>query len=317
MKRSSIKFLTLIVAVAAFAGGYVFNLTMGQHGATAGTAVADTSTSATSNTLTTDPAVTSTTSAATVDAAIQGAYAVAGKSVVFVSNPGVGTGSGVVFDSQGDIVTNNHVISGGKSFKVTFINGKTVSATLVGADVADDLAVIHVNPSGLSLYPAHFAASSNIQLAEMVLAIGSPLGLQDTVTSGLVSGLDRTQQEPSGAYIPNSIQTSAPINPGNSGGALVDLEGRVIGIPTMVQTSTSGNETVQNVGFAIPSSRVQLIAPQLIATGKVEHTGRAFLGNLRRRRLRSAIKPGIHTPLLAAGNRPPPPARPSPAPRST
>ena len=123
-------------------------------------------------------------------------------------NAGDGTGSGVIYDTNGDIVTNNHVVSGHTSLSVTFNNGHTVSATVVGTDSADDLAVIHVNASGLT--PATFAKSGQYQVAEPVLAIGSPLGLKQSVTSGLISGIDRTQQEPSGAYIANSVQTSAP-----------------------------------------------------------------------------------------------------------
>jgi S1-C subfamily serine protease len=111
-----------------------------------------------------------------------------------------------------------------------------------------------------------------------VLAIGSPLGLQQSVSSGLISGVNRVEQEPNGAYLPNAIQTSAPINPGNSGGALVTLDGTVVGMPTLEQTSTTDGTSAQNIGFAIPSTRIVNIANQIIATGKVQHTGRAYLG---------------------------------------
>jgi S1-C subfamily serine protease len=214
--------------------------------------------------------------AATVDAATQHAYAVAGPSVVYVVSQGVGSGSGVIYDSKGDIVTNDHVVSGASGLTVTLQNGKTYTATLVGTDAADDLAVIHINAPNLT--PAQFASGSSYQVAQTVLAIGNPLGLKGSVTSGLISGLGRVEQEPNGAYIPNAIQTSAPINPGNSGGALVNLEGVVVGIPTLEQTSTGEGTAAQNVGFAIPSDRVVSIANQIIATGKVQHTGRAYLG---------------------------------------
>jgi len=248
-----------MLILAGFALGYVVNGAMAQRPAAAAS-TADQSSPSTSS----------------IDSAIESAYATAEKSVVFIQNPGVGTGSGIIYDNQGDIVTNDHVISGGKSFQVTFANGKTVGATLVGSDRSDDLAVIHVSTTGLA--PATFAPAGSYRVAETVLAIGSPLGLEQSVTSGLISGLNRTEQEPNGAYIPDAIQTSAPINPGNSGGALVSLNGDVVGIPTMVQTSDANNAAVQDIGFAIPSSRVTFIANQIISDGRVVHTGRAFLG---------------------------------------
>ena len=221
---------------------------------------------------------TSAVSAAAVNAADEQAFAVASPSVVYVDNVGVGTGSGVIYDSTGDIVTNAHVVSGAQTITVTLSSGKTYTARLVGTDTADDLAVIHINATGLPA--AHFASSSSYKVAETVLAIGSPLGLQNTVTSGLISALNRTVQESNGAYLPNAIQTSAAINPGNSGGALVDLSGEVVGIPTLEATDDQNNNggAAQGIGFAIPSSRVTVIAHQLIATGTVAHTGRAYLG---------------------------------------
>jgi S1-C subfamily serine protease len=149
---------------------------------------------------------------------------------------------------------------------------------VVGTDTADDLAIIRIHASGLPA--AHFAPSGTYRVAQTVLAIGSPLGLQQTVTAGLISALDRTVQEPSGAYLPNAIQTSAPINPGNSGGALVTLDGTVVGIPTLEATDPQNNNggAAQGIGFAVPSTRVTFVAHQIIATGRVEHTGRAFLG---------------------------------------
>lgn len=261
MKRRILSTGAIAFLVVGFVLGYVFNLSFGGRPATAASGPTPTSAAATGS---------------SIDAAIEQAYTIASKSVVFVKNPGVGTGSGIVYDSNGDIVTNNHVTTGGKNFSVTFSNGKTVPATLVGSDSADDLAVIHVNVSGLA--PATFASAGSYRVAETVLAIGSPLGLEKSVTSGLISGLNRTEQEPTGAYIPDAIQTSAPINPGNSGGALVALNGQIVGIPTIVQTTDANNTTVQNIGFAIPSSRVTFIASQLVQYGKVIHTGRAYLG---------------------------------------
>jgi S1-C subfamily serine protease len=241
------------------------------------------------NALTSDPAVKQIKQTAQIvsagptslDQATEHAYAVASPSVVFVDNVGTGTGSGIIYDTNGNIVTNDHVAAGASSLKVTLSDGRVFPAHIVGTDPSDDLAVIHINASGLK--PAKFAAAGTFHVAQMVLAIGSPLGLKMSVTSGLISGLNRVEQEPDqaptyGAYLPNAIQTSAAINPGNSGGALVSLSGVVVGMPTMVQTSTSDGTAAQDVGFAIPSTRITKIASQIISTGKVIHTGRAYMG---------------------------------------
>jgi S1-C subfamily serine protease len=215
---------------------------------------------------------------AAVDAVTEKAYAASSPSVVYISNVGVDSGSGVVYDGRGSIVTNAHVVSGAQSLRVTLNSGQTYTAHLIGVDRADDLAVIHINATGLPA--ARFAAAGSYQVAQTVLAIGSPLGLQQSVTSGLISALNRTVQEPNGTYLPDAIQTSAPINPGNSGGALVSLEGAVVGIPTLEALDPQNNKggAAQGIGFAVPSPRVTFIAHQLIATGHVAHTGRAYLG---------------------------------------
>lgn len=261
MKSRLTPLIAVLLLVIGAAGDHL--LTMGTHHSTVASASPAT-------------AVVAAPAAATIDQATQNAYAIASPSVVYVANPGIGSGSGIIYNSQGDIVTNDHVVSGGTKFRVTLHNGQTYPAKLVGTDKADDLAVIKINAPGL--VPAHFASSRSYQVAAMVLAIGSPLGLQDSVTSGLISGLQRVEQEPNGAYLPNSIQTSAPINPGNSGGALVTLDGTVIGMPTLEQVSSQNGSSAQNIGFAIPSSRIVFIAKQIVATGKVEHTGRPYLG---------------------------------------
>jgi putative serine protease PepD len=214
-------------------------------------------------------------SAVAIDQATEHAYAVAGPSVVYVDS-GSATGSGIIYDSSGDIVTNAHVVSGATSLSVTLSDGRKFSAQLVGTDPADDLAVIRISASGLQ--PATFAQAGSYHVAQTVLAIGSPLGLKGSVSSGLISGTGRVEQEPNGAYIPNAIQTSAPINPGNSGGALVSLSGVVVAIPTLEQTSASNGAAAQDIGFAVPSDRVLAVVPQIISTGKVQHTGRPYLG---------------------------------------
>jgi putative serine protease PepD len=187
-----------------------------------------------------------------------------------------GLGSGIVFDSRGDIVTNNHVVSGARSFTVTTSTGKRYPAKLVGAFPADDIAVIRV--SGAGLKPATFADSSTLQVGDLAIAIGNPLGLQSSVTNGIVSAFRQATQEPNNVTLPSVIQTSAAINPGNSGGALVDIEGRVIGIPTLAATDPELGGSAPGIGFALPSDLVKDIAAQIAAHGKVVDSHRAYLG---------------------------------------
>lgn len=196
--------------------------------------------------------------------------------VVQISNP-QGLGSGVVFDSRGDVVTNAHVVAGGGPFKVTDSRGRSYQGTLVGAFAPDDLAVIRTQ--GASLRPATFANSRQLKIGDIVLAIGNPLGLRSSVTEGIISALGRTVPEGNGVVLPNVIQTSAAINPGNSGGALVDLDGQVVGIPTLAATDPElGGGAAPGIGFAIPSSVVRDIAGQIVQNGHVVSSHRAFLG---------------------------------------
>ncbi|MHB8312346.1 MAG: S1C family serine protease [Candidatus Dormibacteria bacterium] len=186
-------------------------------------------------------------------------------------------GSGIIFNVQGDIVTNNHVANGLKNFTVTLSNGKTYPGTLVNNFPGDDLAVIHITASGL--HAATFANSSQLQVGDIVMAIGNPLGFQSSATDGIVSAVGRTVSEPNGVTLPNVIQTSAPINPGNSGGALVDLEGQVVGIPTLAALDPQlGSSQAAGIGFAIPSNVVTDIAGQIVKYGKVVNSNRAFIG---------------------------------------
>src|SRR5437016_4485737 len=191
---------------------------------------------------------------------------------------GAALGSGVIIDKRGYIVTNNHVVAGAQSIGVVLYDGTRATAQLVGTDPADDLAVLKITPPASGLTVASLGDSSKLQVGQDVLAIGNPLGITQTVTNGIVSALGRNVNEQNGATIPNAIQTDAPINPGNSGGALVDLQGNLIGIPTLTAIDPEFNTPASGVGFAIPSNRVQFIASQIIQTGKVSHTGRAVLG---------------------------------------
>jgi len=162
---------------------------------------------------------------------------------------------------------------------VTLFDGTNLPAQLVGTDSADDLAVVKITPPSKGLTVATLGDSSKLQVGEDVLAIGNPLGITQTVTNGIISALGRNVSEgQGGATIPNAIQTDAAINPGNSGGALVDLQGNLIGIPTLTAIDPEFNTPASGVGFAIPSNRVASVGPQIIASGSVTHTGRAALG---------------------------------------
>jgi S1-C subfamily serine protease len=194
-----------------------------------------------------------------------------------------GLGSGVVYDTAGHIVTNAHVVGSATSFQV-FLSGSAtpLPARLTGSYPPDDLAVIQVTGAA-HLVPASFADSSKLQVGDIVLAMGNPLGLSSSVTDGIISAVGRTVSEPQGAgspgaTLPDAIQTSAPINPGNSGGALVDLADQVVGIPTLAATDQQLGGAAPGIGFAIPSNIVTDIAGQIIKTGHVTASHRAALG---------------------------------------
>jgi putative serine protease PepD len=181
-------------------------------------------------------------------------------------------GSGFVVDTSGHIVTNQHVVDGATSITVRFKDGKTVKATLVGTDPSTDIAVIKVDVAASELHPLTLGTSSTVEPGQEVAAIGSPFGLAETMTSGIVSAIDRTIQAPNNYSIAGAIQTDAPINHGNSGGPLLDLSGNVIGVNAQIESDSGGND---GVGFAIPIDAVKSVANTLIAGGKVEH---AYLG---------------------------------------
>ncbi|MEV8019638.1 trypsin-like peptidase domain-containing protein [Streptomyces sp. NPDC086554] len=207
-------------------------------------------------------------------------------------------GSGIVYDNKGHIVTNAHVVGKEQTFKVTTATGElTLGAELVAAYPEQDLAVIKLDdvPSGLKA--AKFGDSSKAEVGQIVLAMGSPLGLSSSVTQGIVSATGRTVSEGrsgggTGATIANMVQTSAAINPGNSGGALVNLDSEVIGIPTLAATDPDmGDSAAPGIGFAIPSSMVKTVADQIIKDGKVTDSGRAALGITGRTVLGDDYKP--------------------------
>src|SRR3954452_18656630 len=181
-------------------------------------------------------------------------------------------GSGFVIDSDGHVATNQHVVDGATSITVTFADGKTASAKVVGTDPSTDVAVIKVDAPESELHPLTFADSNSVEVGDGAVAIGSPFGLEDTVTTGIVSALNRTIQAPNNFTISGAIQTDAAINHGNSGGPLLNSSGQVIGINSQIESDSGGSD---GVGFAIPSSTVQRVAQELISGGKVAH---AYLG---------------------------------------
>ena len=181
-------------------------------------------------------------------------------------------GSGFVYDTAGHVITNYHVVQGATSLTVTFADGSTHDATVVGSDPSTDLAVVKVDAPSDKLHALALGDSDDVAVGDGVVAIGSPYGLEETVTSGIVSALGRTIESTNGYSIPGTIQTDAAINHGNSGGPLFNLRGQVIGVNSQIESESGGNT---GVGFAIPSNTVRSVVDQLIAGDQVEH---AYLG---------------------------------------
>ncbi|WP_395573736.1 S1C family serine protease [Streptomyces sp. BK79] len=194
-------------------------------------------------------------------------------------------GSGVVYDDEGHVVTNAHVVGDSETFRVTTARDEeTHAADLVFSYPEQDLAVIRLDRVPDGMRAARLGDSSKVEVGQIVLAMGSPLGLSSSVTQGIVSAVGRTVTEGrggggTGATLGNMVQTSAAINPGNSGGALVNLDGQVIGIPTLAATDPGMNgSAAPGIGFAIPASMVRTVADQIVADGRVTDSGRAALG---------------------------------------
>ena len=183
-----------------------------------------------------------------------------------------GEGSGFVLDDNGSIVTNAHVVDGASSITVTFADGQKAAATLVGVDASTDVAILDVDVPASQLTPLPLGDSADVEVGDPVVAIGSPFGLAGSVTSGIVSALDRTVESPNGYPISGAIQTDAAINPGNSGGPLLDTAGDVIAVNAQIASNSGGND---GVGFAIPIDTVKQVAEQLLAGKTVQH---AYLG---------------------------------------
>ncbi len=222
----------------------------------------------TSKTTETTPATSSSasSSASTVEAQQEAAIAKIEPAVVeliVTTTQGEQIGSGVIIDSKGDIVTNYHIVNGENSMMVVLYNGSKEQAQLVGTSTANDLAVVRIQPFA-NMTVAQIGNSSSLVVGQEVLAIGNPLGITETATKGIVSALNRSVTESTGTTISNAIQTDAAVNPGNSGGALVNLQGQLIGIPTLTAVNTESNTVANGVSFAIPSNLVQSVVQQIL-----------------------------------------------------
>ncbi|MCW3011662.1 MAG: hypothetical protein JWO90_2066 [Solirubrobacterales bacterium] len=187
---------------------------------------------------------------------------------------GTATGSGFVIDEAGNILTNAHVIEGAVKVTVQLADKKTVDARVVGRDTSSDLALLRIDPDGLALQPLALGSAKDVQVGDPVIAIGNPFGLDRTLTTGVVSALQRQITAPNDFKISNVIQTDAAINPGNSGGPLIDATGKVIGINSQIETGSAGGGSV-GIGFAVPIDTAKQILPALKRDGKVQ---RAYLG---------------------------------------
>jgi putative serine protease PepD len=190
----------------------------------------------------------------------------------FGQQRGAGTGTGWVYDEAGHIITNEHVIEGATRVTVKFADGTEEQAKVVGTDRSTDVAVLELDNASKAPAPLGLGSAKSLEVGDPVVAIGSPFGLQGTLTSGIVSALDRTITAPDGFTIDGAIQTDAALNPGNSGGPLLDEEGHVVGVNSQIASETGANN---GVGYAIPIETVKSVADQLIQSGSVKH---AFLG---------------------------------------
>jgi putative serine protease PepD len=236
----------------------------------------------TTNTVTVAPAAVTDSGAGTAPAAparsatdVSGLYARVSPGVVSVEAQTAGggaTGSGFVLDGDGYILTNDHVIAGASTVRVRFAEGGPITAKLVGTDESTDLALLKVDPSAHKLTPLALGSSSSLKVGQSAIAIGSPYGLQGTLTTGVISALGRSITAPNNFPIDNVVQTDAAINPGNSGGPLLDASGRVVGVNAQIATNSGAND---GVGFAIPIDTAKQVVPQLKTGGKIT---RPYLG---------------------------------------
>jgi S1-C subfamily serine protease len=182
--------------------------------------------------------------------------------------PQEGSGSGFVYDVEGHIVTNYHVVENAEELLVTLASGQVYEAEIVGVDPTNDLAVIHIDAGADLPEPVVLGDSDRLQVGQFVLAIGNPFGLEQTLTTGVISALGRVIENSDGGFIGEAIQTDAAINPGNSGGPLLDLQGRVVGVNSQIISPSGGSA---GIGFAVSANTVQRVTPELIARGYYPH----------------------------------------------
>jgi len=241
-----------------------------------------------------------------LEAQVEAVYDLAGPAVVNITSvvyaydfffrpvPQEGTGSGFLYDTEGHIVTNYHVVENAEELSVTLADGEVYPAEVVGVDPSNDLAVIHIEADNLP-EPVVLGDSDNLRVGQFVVAIGNPFGLKRTLTVGVISSLGRVIQSPDGRFIGEAIQTDAAINPGNSGGPLLDLGGRVIGVNSQI---VSPSRTNAGIGFAVPANTVRRVVPQLIAHGHYPHPwlGVQLLG-LTPERVRAFRQAGVEMPV--------------------
>src|SRR5947207_1952884 len=244
------------LAIAGGAGSGAVAATLVDHNTQASTAVA-----------TTGNASSSTATSTQVSTTAQSIYQQVSPGVVTITatvssgrGSGQAIGSGIVLDTNGNILTNAHVIAGARQIQVTFSDGRTVNATLVGSNTSADLAVIRVSVAASTLHPVTLGNSDSAQVGDTVYAIGSPFGLSGSLSQGIVSNLKQSGRTSNGSNLSGLIQTDAAINPGNSGGPLVNTQGEVIGINSSIESPVDGNV---GVGFAIPINQVKQVLSSL------------------------------------------------------
>ena len=256
-RGGAILLLTLVMAIifaVGLFGGLEYAGSTGSRSSTATTSRAASTTSSSSS------------SSSSIEAQQEAAIAKIEPAVVelvVTTSQGEQIGSGVIIDSKGDIVTNYHIVNGENSITAVLYNGSKEQAQLVGTNTSDDLAVVHIQPF-THMTVAKIGDSSKLVVGQEVLAIGNPLGITETATEGIVSALNRSVTESTGTTISNAIQTDAAVNPGNSGGALINLQGQLVGIPTLTAVNTESNTAANGVSFAIPSNLVQTAVQQIL-----------------------------------------------------